>query len=350
VKLLLGDGLMTSEGDGWRRRRSMLQPFFQRNVVSSFANVLAEANEQFIARLEQKRTAGELVDITAETSRLTLRVVLTALFGRDVEPLCGSMLALMSDPARDARFVYQFRLLEGSVRALIHARQARDGEDADLLSMFLCAREKTTGSKMSERELVDELMTLIVAGHETTASSLNFAWFLMSQHPEIESRVHADIDVLCGGKPPGMEHLTGLTYTHQFLQEVLRLYPPGWLLSRRSKEADSLGGFQLPARTEVLVPLFLLHRDPRFWQQPEAFHPDRFAPQPQSEHGPETYLPFAAGPRRCIGEYLALCEMLMHMATVAQVYRLRCTSPMPELHMQINLRSLHPFLMQVVRR
>lgn len=347
VKILLGEGLMTSEGEIWRRHRTMLQPFFQRNVVGSFAAVLAAANERFIARLEQKRRSAELVDITAETSEVTLRVVLEVLFGRDVESLWNPFVSLMNDPVRDARFAYRFRQLEGSLRALIHARQERGGDRTDLLAKFLRAREKTTGTMLSERELLDELMTMIVAGHETTASGLNLAWYLMSQHPEVESRVHAEVDAVCGDKPPGMEHLPDLTYTRRFVDEVLRLYPPGWLLSRRSIEADSLEGYQLPPNTTVLLPLFLVHRDARFWQEPEAFNPDRFASQPQ----PAAYLPFAAGPRHCIGEYMALCEMLLHIATVARAYRLRCARlPTLALHTEINLRTLNPLLMQVAGR
>lgn len=347
VKILLGEGLMTSEGESWRRHRSMLQPFFQRNVVGSFAEVLAAANERFIAGIEAHRRRAELVDITAATSDVTLRVVLEVLFGRDVESLWSQFLSLMSDPVRDARFAYRFRSLEGSLRALIHARQAQNGDDADLLSMFLRARDKTTGSMLSERELIDELMTMIVAGHETTASGLNLAWYLMSQHPEVESRVHAEVDAVCRGEQPAMEHLANLTYTRRFVDEVLRLYPPGWLLSRRSIEPDSLEGFELPAGTTVLLPLFLVHRDARFWQEPEAFNPDRFASEPQ----PAAYLPFAAGPRHCIGEYMAVCEMLLHIATVARGYRLRC-APLPklELHTEINLRTLNPLLMQVAGR
>jgi cytochrome P450 len=347
VKILLGEGLMTSEGEMWHRHRSMLQPFFQRNVVGSFAAVLAASNERFMARMEEKRRRDELVDITAETSELTLRVVLETLFGLDVESLWSPLVSLMNDPVRDARFAYRFRLLEGSLRELIHTRKAGGSDSTDLLSMFLHARDKTTGSMLSERELIDELMTLIVAGHETTASGLNLAWYLMSQHPEVEARVHAEVDVVCRGKQPGMEHLVDLTYIRRFIDEVLRLYPPGWLLSRRSIEADSLQGFQLPANTDVLLPLFLVHRDARFWQEPEAFCPDRFESQPK----PTAYQPFGAGPRRCIGEYMALCEMLMHIATVARVYRLRC-APLPrlELHTEINLRTLNPLHMHVAGR
>src|SRR5262249_16638348 len=158
-------------------------------VIGSFADVLAAANARFIARMEEKRRREELVDITAETSEVTLRVVLEVLFGRDVDNLWNQFVTLMNDPVRDARFAYRFRLLEGSLRALIHARKAQDGDSTDLLTMFLRARDKSTGSMLTERELIDELMTMIIAGHETTASGLNLAWYLMSQHPEVESRL-----------------------------------------------------------------------------------------------------------------------------------------------------------------
>jgi cytochrome P450 len=241
-------------------------------------------------------------------------------------------------------------LLEGSVRALIRERQARGEDQTDLLSMFLSARDKKTGAALSEHELIDELMTLIVAGHETTASALSFAWFLMSQHPEVEARVHAEVDAVCPEGPRNVEHLTALAYTRGFLDEVLRLYPPGWVLSRRSIEADALGDFQLPARAEVLLPLILVHRDARFWKDAQAFCPERFAEQPQAGESAAAYLPFAAGPRHCIGEYLAVCEMLMHIAAVARLYRLRCISPQLELQAEINLRALNPIFMQVACR
>ena len=175
---------------------------------------------------------------------------------------------------------------------------------------------------MPERELIDEVMTLIVAGHETTASGLNWTWYLLSQHPQVDARLHAEIDATAELAAPGLADMEALTYTQQVINEALRLYPPGWLLSRRTLEPDVLGGYAVPANTNVLLPLYLLHRHPHFWKEPERFWPERFDAGARGERPRFAYMPFAAGPRHCIGETFALYEMLMHLYKVARRYRL----------------------------
>ncbi|TLY89554.1 MAG: cytochrome P450, partial [Gammaproteobacteria bacterium] len=210
---------------------------------------------------------------------------------------------------------------------------------------------KESGAPMGERELIDEVMTLIVAGHETTASGLNWTWYLLSQHPGVEARLHAEIDAASATPAPGLAQMEALTYTQQVVNEALRLYPPGWLLSRRTIEADVLGGYPVPPGTNVLLPLYLLHRHPRFWKDPEAFWPERFAPEHEAERPRFAYMPFAAGPRHCIGETFALYEMLMHLYKVARHYRLSYVPDRPlELEAQINLRTRYPLHMRLERR
>ena len=217
--------------------------------------------------------------------------------------------------------------------------------------MLMAARDKETGEPMTERELIDEVMTLIVAGHETTASALNWTWYLLSQHPQVEARLHAEIDAAAEETAPGLAQMEALPYTQQVINEALRLYPPGWLLSRRTIEADELGGFRVPPGTDVLLPLYLLHRHPQFWNDPEAFRPERFAPEQEGTRPRFAYMPFAAGPRHCIGETLALYEMLMHLYKVARHYRLRYVPDKPiELEAQINLRTRYPLYMELERR
>jgi cytochrome P450 len=204
---------------------------------------------------------------------------------------------------------------------------------------------------MSDRELIDEVMTLIVAGHETTASGLNWTWYLLSQNPAAEARLHAEIDAAPDMSTPNLAQMESLAYTQQVVNEALRLYPPGWLLSRRAIEADVLGGHDIPAGSNVLLPLYLLHRDGRFWKDPERFWPERFAPEHEAERPRFSYMPFAAGPRHCIGETFALYEMLMHLYKVARRYRLTYVPDKPlELEAQINLRTLHPLHMRLERR
>jgi cytochrome P450 len=204
---------------------------------------------------------------------------------------------------------------------------------------------------MSERELIDEVMTLVVAGHETTASALNWTWYLLALHPQVEARLHAEIDAAPSESSPSLAQMEALPYAQQVVNEALRLYPPGWLLSRRAIGADVLAGFAIPAGADVLLSPYLLHRHPRFWSDPDAFKPERFAPENEAQRPRFAYMPFAAGPRHCIGETFALYEMLMHLYKVARRYRLTYLPTEPvELEAQINLRTKNPLYMRLERR
>ncbi len=217
--------------------------------------------------------------------------------------------------------------------------------------MLMTAREKDPGDAMTERQLIDEVMTLVVAGHETTASALNWTWYLLSQHPDVEARLHAELDAAPVDAAPGLAQMEALAYTHQVVDEALRMYPPGWILSRRTLEPDTLAGYEIPAGASVMLSPYLLHRHPKFWVEPESFRPERFAPDHESERPRFAYMPFAAGPRHCIGESLALYEMLMHLYKVARRYRLIHVPDRPlELEAQINLRTKYPLFMRLERR
>ena len=357
IKLLLGKGIMTSEGELWKRQRAMMQPCFHRRVITRFADLIAQANERFIARWEALAARGELVNVTEEMSDLTLEIVMRSLIGRDLERVTQELGAnpfevVARDSARNLQFVYKFRSLTGLVQKLIARRRAQpDEEHFDYLAMLLSARDKETGLPMSDGELIDEILTLIVAGHETTASGLNWTWYLLSQHPEAEARLHAELDAAPELPAPSLVQIEALAYTQQVINEALRLYPPGWVLSRRTIEADVLGGYPVPARTNVLLPLYLVHRHPRFWKDPEVFWPERFAPEHEAERPRFAYMPFAAGPRHCIGETLALFEMFVHLYKVARRYRLRYVADKPlELEAGINLRTRHPLHMRLEAR
>ena len=356
VRILLGKGIMTSEGELWRRQRYMMQPFFHRRTVTEFAQRIAAVNQRRLERWEQRARAGEIVNLTDEMSELTLEIVLRAIFGLDLDRLTEQLGAnpfevVTREPARDLQFAYKFRSLTKLVAQLIARRREEAAEHFDYLAMLMSARDKESGAPMSERELIDEVMTLIVAGHETTASGLNWTWYLLSQHPQAEARLHAEIDAAPELAAPGLAEMEALPYTQQVINEALRLYPPGWLLSRRTIEADVLGGYPVPAGANVLLPLYLLHRHPGFWKDPEAFSPERFAPEHEGERPRFAYMPFAAGPRHCIGETLALYEMLVHLYKVARHYRLKWVPDKPlELEAQINLRTRFPLHMRLERR
>ncbi|HEX3843249.1 MAG TPA: cytochrome P450 [Steroidobacteraceae bacterium] len=356
VGILLGKGLMTSEGQLWTRQRYMMQPYFHRRVITQFAQVIGTANSQLLRRWEDLARRGEPVNLTDEMSTLTLDVVLRAIFGRDLERMSAApggnpFDVVTQEQGRNLQFAFKFRSLAKLVAGLLERRRREPEEHFDYVAMLMGARDKDTGQPMAERQLIDEVLTLVVAGHETTASGLNWTWYLLSQHPDVEARLHAELDAVPAEPAPSLQQMEQLAYTQQVVNEALRLYPPGWLLSRRTVQPDVLSGFEIPAGTNVLLPLYLLHRHPRYWKDPDTFLPERFAPDHEAERPRFAYMPFAAGPRHCIGETFALYEMLLHLHRVARHFRLIHIPDKPiELEAQINLRTRHPLHMRLERR
>jgi cytochrome P450 len=356
VKILLGNGIMTSEGELWRRQRYLMQPHFHRRVVSGFATLVGAANDRMLERWQAQAARGETINVTDEMSELTLEIVLGSIFGRDLAALAtaagGNPFEILTrEPARDLKFAYRFRQLAKLVGELARRRRSGGEEHFDFLALLMDARDKESGDAMSERELIDEVMTLIVAGHETTASGLNSAWYLLSQHPDAAARLQGEIAATPELAAPAPPDLEALPYLQNVVAEALRLYPPGWLLSRRAIAPDVLAGYELPAGADVLFSPYLLHRHPAFWTEPLAFRPERFDAAHEAERPRFAYMPFAAGPRHCIGETLALYEMHVHLYKVARHHRLEFTPDGPlELEAQINLRTRHPLHMRLERR
>jgi cytochrome P450 len=356
VRILLGKGIMTSEGELWTRQRYMMQPLFHRRVITQFAEVIGTANSQLLTRWEELARRGEPVNVTDEMSELTLGIVLRAIFGRDLERMSAELGGnpfdvVTKEQGRNLQFAFKFRSLTKLVAGLIERRRREPEEHFDYVAMLMAARDRDSGAPMSERLLIDEILTLVVAGHETTASGLNWTWYLLSQHPDAEARLHAELDAVPDEPAPSLAHIEQLAYTQQVINEALRLYPPGWLLSRRTVQPDVLSGYEIPAGTNVLLPLYLLHRHPRYWKDPDLFLPERFAPDHDAERPRFAYMPFAAGPRHCIGETFALYEMLMHLHRVARHFRLIHVPDKPiELEAQINLRTRYPLHMRLERR
>jgi cytochrome P450 len=351
IKVLLGLGIMTSDGELWQSQRRMMQPFFHRRMIARFARVISEANDRLIARWQLKASHGAVVNITEEMSELTLEIVLHSIFGRDTDQIAESFAVVMRETARNLDFVYRFRALGKLVAQLIKQRRKHDVEHFDYLSMLMQARDKDTGAAMGDRQLNDEIMTLVVAGHETTASVLNWTWYLLSLHPMVEARLCSELAAHSHDTHPTLAQVESLSFAQQVLNEVMRLYPPGWLLSRRTIEPDVLSGFSIGAGTDVLLPLYLLHRHPRYWIDPDRFDPDRFSAEREAKRPRFTFVPFAAGPRHCIGETLALYEMLMHIDKVVPRFKLTLVPEGKiELDAQINLRARHPLRMKLTQR
>jgi cytochrome P450 len=371
VKLLLGNGIMTSEGEFWRRQRYLMQPAFHRRIIDRFGRMIAAANERLLERWQAAAGSDEPVNVTDAISELTLEIVLAAIFGEDLATLADAngdnpFAVVSREPARDLRFAYRFRSLGRTIAQLIERRRASGRQHFDFLAMLMAARGKDDGAPMTERELIDEVMTLVVAGHETTASALNWTWYLLARNPEAERRLHAEIDAAANtaaaaaaqvppgpSGPPaaGLLAAESLHYVRQVCDEALRLYPPGWLLSRRTLQPDVLGGYEVPAGVDVLLSPYVLHRHPRYWQEPEEFRPERFAPGEEDARPRFAYIPFAAGPRHCIGESFALFEMVAHLRSIARHFRLRPVAEGPvEMEAQVNLRTRHPLWMRLERR
>ncbi|HUX74905.1 MAG TPA: cytochrome P450 [Steroidobacteraceae bacterium] len=356
VKILLGNGIMTSEGDLWRRQRRMIQPAFHRRVVERFGALIGEVNDKYAERWAAKGARGEPIDIADETSELTLEIVLRSIFGADLARLESELGAnpfevVAKETNRDLNFAFRFRSLAKLIVELIERRRREPEERCDFLDMLMATRTRDTNQGMSDRELVDEVMTLIVAGHETTAAALAWTWYLVARHPQAAERLHAEAQGAGGVQPLGLDAAERLAFTQQVIQESLRLYPPGWLFTRRSIDADELGGYPIGPRTDVFISPFTVHRHPAFWPDAEEFRPERFAGADAALRHRFAYIPFSVGPRHCIGENLAMFEMLVHLRTICRRLRIRRADAAPvEFEAQINLRPRSKLMMTVTER
>ena len=354
VRILLGNGIMASEGDFWRRQRKMIQPAFHRDMIANMVTAMRNTNADLCNKWLTMARRGETINLTEELSNVTLHIILKAIFGEDFNainamPGGNPFMLLAHETERNLQFAYKFRALSGLVLEHIKRRQSGQAGD-DLLGMIVSARDRRTGDAMTDRQLVDETLTMVVAGHETTASALNWLWYMLSQHPDIESRLHNEADAW-DGRDSNEELQNQLPYTRQIIEETMRLYPPGWLLTRRSIAKDVIGGHPIGDKTDVFISPYLIHRHPAFWDSPDKFDPDRFEPSRKTGRNRFCYLPFALGPRACIGEHFAMVEMLLHTALVARQLRLRycCNDPV-ELECQVNLRPKHSIMMQPEER
>jgi enediyne biosynthesis protein E7 len=359
VRLLVGDGIIVSEGDVWRRQHRMMQPLFQRSRVERFGDLIAAINRRRLENWAQLAISGADLNVTREVSESALEAVLRAILGDDVDRLISEHGAnpfaiLTEEVGRDLQFAFRFRQLRKHIEQIITRREAAeepaDAATMDWLGMMMAARDRRDGTAMSHRELIDEVMSLIVAGHETTGATLNSVWYLLSRHPEAEAKLHAEVDAV-ELADYRLETVESLHYTHQVIMEALRLYPPVWTLTRRCQHADRLGGYEVPAGTDVFMSPYLVQRDAKHWPDPEAFRPERFAASADAGAPRFAYIPFSAGPRHCIGETFATLEMAIHIYMAARQFRLRCSSDQPmEMEARINLRTREDVLMKVERR
>ena len=341
VRMLLGKGVIAVDGKAWRDRRRVLQPSFHQEAVSRLTGLMVDANRRFVDRWCEQAAAGEPIDVSTDTARLTLEIMVQCLFGSDLERLTSDagdipFAVLTDDLDRTLTTVHRLQADRQRLRALIEERRRRPEPEPDLLGVLVAARDEETGEPLEDKSILDEAVTLAVAGHETSASALSWAWYLLSEHPEVEARLHEEVDGFDLPGPVSAADLKQMPYTRRVLDEVLRMYPPGWILTRRALEDDHLGGYEIPKGTHVVVSPYYLHRNPDYWDEPDRFDPDRFLEPPRHKR---VYMPFGAGPRRCIGDVLGLFEMQFHLALVSRRLKLRYLGEgHPAIEAKVNLR------------
>jgi cytochrome P450 len=343
LKTYLGNGLFVSEGKLWQRQRRLMQPFFSQRAVTGFADLILDATEKMLHRLAAPAASGAALEIGAEMMRLTTSIIARAMFGFDLDGqaeeagrafnfvlafMGARSLSMIDVPLwiptpQNRRCNHALRTINTFVDAIIANRRANPGAAGDLLAMLLRVRDEETGQGMTDQQVREEMMTIFFAGHETTALALTWTWYLLSQHPEVEARLHDELDRTLNGRPPTVADLPQLPYTLMVLQESMRIYPPVCIFVRDAIDADEIGGYHIPARSMIVLCPYLVHRHPDFWPDPEKFDPERFTPEHCAARADYAYFPFGGGARVCIGKPLAMLETQLVLATVAQRYRLR---------------------------
>jgi len=368
AKRLLGEGLLTSEGEFQRRQRRLAQPAFHRNRVASYADVMTA----YAAQASQGWRDGETLDISEEMMRLTLGIVGKTLFDADVASDAqevGEAMAVAMDlfntitlpfyellqklPLPQVRRFDKARLrLDAIIYRLIEERRRSGRDHGDLLSMLLLAQDiEGDGGQMTDAQLRDELMTIFLAGHETTANAMTWTWYLLSQNPEVEAKLHQEIDEVLEGRLPVFDEVARLKYTEMVLAESMRLYPPAWALGRMALNDFEIGGYVVPKNSLVLMSQYVMHRDPRYFAESSRFDPERWTPEAREARPQFSYFPFGGGPRRCIGEGFAWMEGILLLATLAQQWKMRLSPNHPvEIKPVMTLRPKHGMRMTLTKR
>ena len=357
---VLGNGLLNSDGDTWRRQRRLVQPAFSKQRLTEYAaSMVAEADAEVAGWRD-----GETRDVATSMMEMTLRIVCSTLFGYDSTgdadvvrqamnglqtSLGGIPLPLPEVISPSARMIKRSRAdLDRIIYRLIDARRPGESHE-DLLQRLVDAVDED-GTTLTRKEVRDQLVTLYLAGHETTSNALTWTFHLLAEHPEAEARLHAELDEVLDGRLPTADDLPRLRWTEQCFTEAMRLYPPVYVLSRMAREDVEIGEWHLPAGSEVVIWVWHVHRDPRFWDEPWAFRPERFSPEASEGRPRLAYLPFGAGPRACIGKVFAQWEGTLALATIASKVRLEGTGGNVDLNPRITLAPAGGLEMRVRRR
>ena len=374
-RLVFGNGLLTSEGEFWRRQRKLVQPAFHRERIAAYSAIMVD----YAARMLSEWRDGDVCDIYEAAMHLTMQIAAKTLFGMEVGPQTsaisatiragqnsmarrmGSLMLLMLPEWAPAPANIQLRRAIRSWEQVIysaikerrgHGQQPDHDEDqVDLLSLLLKAQDEEDGHRMTDQQIRDEMLTLFLAGHETTALTLSCALTLLAQHPEAEEQLAAELRSVLNGRAPTVADRPQLIFTEWVIQETLRLCPPAWGLSRTALQECAVGGYSIPAGYNVIVSQWVMHRDPRYFAAPERFQPARWADNLAHRLPKYAYFPFGGGPRVCIGASFALMETTLLLAALVQAFRFQAVSPDPiRLKPAITLHPEHRLLMTLCRR
>ena len=363
---LLGTGLLTAEGEAWKRQRRLIQPAFSRDRIAEYARCMTESAEQMLAAWK----AGTVVDIHQEMMSLTLRVVVPALFeletmetGKISRSLNTIMLNSIGGrlllppffrflPLRGMRDVrHAVADMNTAVYEIIRQRRSSDNQNSgDLLSLLMNAHDED-GSRMTDEQLRDEMMTFLLAGHETTALALSWALYLLSQNASAEEKLHEEVDRVLAGRLPSVSDLPSLTFGDSVIKETMRLYPPAWSVARTAIADFELEGYRIPVGANIVMSQWIMHRDARFFSEPEKFDPERWSSSACLNLPRFAYFPFGGGPRQCIGASFATTEAVLILATIARRYQLVSVEKTPVLPVpSLTLRPNDPIRMRIEAR
>jgi cytochrome P450 len=338
-----GNGLLTSEGDDWKRQRRLTQPAFHREKVASYTGLMTSYAEQMLALWED----GAVLDVHHEMMNLTLRIAVRTLFGveaDEVTDVSAALNTMMRNTAGIRLLLPPFarklplpgmagvrkavKQLNDTVYGIIEARRRSKQDSGDLLSLLLAVRDED-GSAMSDTQIRDEVLTFLLAGHETTALALSWTWYLLSQNPDARQKLRTEIQNVLGSRPPTLADIPALVYTDRVIKESMRLYPPAWSLAREVVNEFEIAGYRVPVGANVVMSQWLLQRDPRFFHDPVRFDPDRWGTEACQKLPRFAYFPFGGGPRQCIGAGFAMMEAVLLLATIAARFDLELIEDQP---------------------